>query len=102
VTLYTFKLLGKQGDWYALRAPTWNTENRGPMGALYFENQIFDWLFGNANGRYHLANGNTGVYPAVPALANGSSLCLLFETASDLLKFAEVFTVRDMEKLTDL
>jgi hypothetical protein len=96
--LYRFRYLGPHNDWFAVRAPTWNTEFRGPMGALFFENQVFEWLFENAKGNYHLANGNAAGYPDVPALANGSSLCVLFERMSDLMNFSTKFPVRHLDQ----
>ena len=96
ISLYTFKFLGKQENWYVIRAPTWNTEVRGSMGVLYFTNQVLEWLFDNAIGDYHLSNGGTEDYPSVPALANGNSLCVLFQNKNDLIKFSTMFVVRQM------
>jgi len=98
--LYYFKFLGKQGDHFVIRAPTWNTETRGSMGVLYFTNQVFDWLFENATDYYHVSHGGTSDYPTVPALANGNSLCVLFQNKNDLLKFSNFFPVRQIADIT--
>lgn len=97
--LYRFRFLGLHEGRFAIRAPTWNTETRGPMGAHYFENQVLDWLFDNADGYYHVGIGNVDGYPNIPALANGNSLCVLFELKADLLKFSQVFPVRYMDAI---
>jgi hypothetical protein len=98
--LYTFKLLGKDDGMFVLRAPTWNTENRGPMAAHWLENRVMDWLFENANGRYHIGSANVKGYPTVPALANGNSLCVLLSDRADVQNFANEFPVRDLHKLS--
>jgi hypothetical protein len=95
--LYRFRFLGAHEKCFAIRAPTWNTDVRGPMGAHFFENQVYDWLFSNTDGEFHMSTGNAAGYPNVPALANGSSLCVLFESKTDLLKFATEFPVRHLE-----
>jgi hypothetical protein len=61
-----------------------------------YRNALTRWMWDQAitAGIWgHLANGNTGDYPVVPAFEDGSALCLLLKRPADVLRLAKTFTV---------
>ncbi len=107
---FTFKLVSKSGDWFALRAPTWSTSCRNARDAQSFEAQVAEWLLSEidddpANGApgWHLGNGDAHGYPSLPmAFTTGSGLCLLLKRKADVIRFANAFPVADLANLDQL
>ena len=100
---FTFRLLGQHKDWYALRAPTWGTSQRKALDAQRFESNVTEWLLNEADGEWHLANGNAHGYPDVPmSFSTGTGLCLLLKRKADVARFANKFSVSDLANLDHL
>lgn len=83
---FEFEFIGWADGWYVLRAAT--AGQRG-LDAHAFENEVLEWLIDQditPNDLSYLANGNTGDGPVVPALPDGSALCLLLRNPTDVLR----------------
>jgi hypothetical protein len=86
-----FQFLGWQAGWYVLRL---STARRPPLAVHEFQNQVGEWLIEQGitpNEQSYMANGNTGDGPVVPAMADGSALCLLLRRIADVRRFAREF-----------
>lgn len=92
---FRFRFLGWQAGWYVLRL---STARRPPLAVHEFQNQVGEWLIEQGitpNEQSYMANGNTGDGPVVPAMADGSALCLLLRRAVDVMRFAREFGCQD-------
>jgi hypothetical protein len=88
------RFLGWQNGWYTLRMIT---RGHDPQAVHAFTNTVLEWLIEQditPNSLSYLANGNTGDGPVVPAMADGSALCLLLRRAPDVLRFERQFGCR--------
>jgi len=92
---FTFRYVGRQGDFYLLRAPTWRTRKRNALDAQQFEGEVFDFLFQNANGRWHIGSFKQvhGYQPMPHAFHTANALCLLVEKVADLIALEQAFPV---------
>ena len=92
---YRFDFLGFVNDgWYALRA-----DLTGHPNVVVFRNDVVEWLIEQRitpNQDSYIANGNTGDGPFVPALADGSGLCVLFRRPADVIRFSQRFPCNDI------
>jgi hypothetical protein len=89
-----FNFIGWQDGWYVLQLLT---RGRPALTVHALQNQVLDWLIDQGitpNDLSYLANGNTGDGPVVPALADGSAMCLLLRRAPDVLRFEKQFGCR--------
>ena len=90
-----FSFLGWQDGWYTLRLPTRRLD---PLMFNAYREEIVEWLFEQEitlNELSYLSNGNTGDGPVVPAMADGSALCLLLRQAVHVMQFHLKFGCRD-------
>jgi hypothetical protein len=97
---FRFQFLGWQAGWYVLRL---TTARRPPLEVHAFQGRVFEWLIEQGitpNDKSYLANGNTGDGPVVPAMADGSALCLLLRRVEDVRRFAREFGCRDLNPET--
>ncbi len=101
---YHFVFLGFHAGWYSLRAdmskgPTW-------PDALTFENNVVEWLIEQRitpGTLSHIGNGNTsGTGPWLPAVHDGSHICLLLKRPADVLRFEMRFPCRGITPQTML
>ena len=93
---FRFQFLGWQAGWYVLRLAT---ARRRPLEVHAFQNQVGEWLIEQGiipNEQSYMANGNTGDGPVVPAMADGSAICLLLRRSVDVMRFAREFGCRDL------
>lgn len=92
---YTFRRLGKQGSFHALRAPTWNTPLRSSLDSQQFQGEVAGWLIENAQGAWHVGRApDVHGYARMPhALRSRNALCVLIESDTDLAAFDQAFTV---------
>jgi hypothetical protein len=89
----SFRFVGFIDGWYALRA---DLSGYGSSEVFAYRGAVIAWMMdeGITPGIWgHLANGNTGDYPVVPAFEDGSGLCLLLKRPADVIRLAKTFTV---------
>jgi hypothetical protein len=89
----SFRFGGFFDGWYALRA---DLAAFSSTEGFNYRSAVIAWMWdeGITAGTWgHLANGNTGDYPVVPAFEDGSGLCLLLKRPADVIRLAKTFTV---------
>ena len=90
---YTFRYMGSVDGFHALRAPTWNTDNRRSLDAQQFESEVAEWLMDHTRGEWHLgcAKVADGYEPMPHAFETMRALCVKIELIADLMAFERQF-----------
>jgi len=90
---YTFRFMGKQGNFYAYRAPIWNTVNRKSLDAQQFEAELVEWFFNNAKEiRISSFKEVDGYYSMPHAFNDAKSICVLLEE-NEIISFEQNFNI---------
>ena len=99
---FTFRIVGKDDKFFSLRAPTWKTANRGSLDSQQLEAQVAGWLMDNATGEWHVSSFKftPGYEPMPHAFETANALCVLIESAADLVAFEKAFAVHPSDLLT--